>query len=95
MKKLTMVNYYLLIKKKNQFYFKVSPFFYKNKKLFRNFKLISTCKKKIFISLKALYLLNKRAGSSIYLISTSKGLIFHTDALKNKIGGLVWGVLVN
>lgn len=89
MKKLSMLNYYLLIKKKNQFYFKISPFFYKNKKNFRKFKLISTCKKKIFISLKALKLLNKRSGSSVYLISTPKGLIFHGDAIKNKTGGLV------
>ena len=76
-KKINFINNYQIVLKKNKFFLKISPFYYKNINLTQYFKLISTPTKFYYISLKSLNLLRKRSGSSIYLLSTSKGIITH------------------
>lgn len=52
-------------------------------------KIISTPARKFNSSYKNLKKLQKYDLGSIYLISTSKGIITHTEAIKNKVGGLI------
>ncbi len=91
LKKFNFIHKYILMKKNNKFVIKIYLYYYKNKKICSNFKLISRPSKIFTISYKALRLINKRTGSSIFILSTSKGLLSHKDALKNKITGNVIG----
>ena len=86
---------YVIVKIKNKLFFKVSPFYYKDSNLKKNFKLISNVGKKYFVSLRALTLLNKRSGTSIYVISTSRGILTHRAAIKKKLSGFLLGFFYN
>ena len=86
---------YLIVKNNNKFFFKVSPFYYKNLTIKKNFKLLSNSGRKYFVSLKALTLLNKRSGTSIYIISTSAGIFTHRSAIKKKLSGFILGFFYN
>ena len=91
LKKFNVIHDYKILKKNNLNYIKITLFFYKNKIICSNFKLIS--KKSIIftISYKSLLLLTKKSGSSIFLISTSKGLLSNREAINQKIGGILIG----
>ena len=90
-KKINFFESYSIVKINDKFFFKVSPFYYKNLNLKKNFKLLSSSSRKYFISLKALTLLNKRSGTSLYILSTSKGIITHKTAIKKKLSGFLLG----
>jgi ribosomal protein S8 len=92
-KKINFIHRYYLIKIKNTYLIKIHPFYFKNLKIFKQFKLISTPTKTYYISLKALCLLSKKSGNSIYFISTTKGIITHTTAIKLKLSGFLFGFL--
>ena len=71
LKKFNVIHDYKLLKKNNFNYIKITLFFYKNKIICHNFKLISNQSKIFTISYHSLKLLTKKSGSSIFLISTS------------------------
>jgi ribosomal protein S8 len=76
---------------KNKFYIKIYLYYYKNKIISNNFKILSTPSKSFFLSYKSLRLLSKRTSSSIFILSTDKGILSHKQALNQKLGGLVLG----
>ena len=82
---------YVFFKLNSLNFIRIYLYFYKNKKIGHNFKIISKPSKKFFISLKALILLNKKSGSTVFLISTTQGVISHHLAIKNKISGFLVG----
>ena len=87
LKKFNVIHDFKLIKKNNFNFIKISLFFYKNKNICSNLKIISRPAKTFLISYEALKLLNKKSGSSVFLISTDKGILSHHEAIKLKIGG--------
>lgn len=91
LKKFNIIHKFIIIKNNNRFFIKIYIFYYKNKKIGSNFKLISKPSKSFPISLKALKLLSLRSGNSIFLISTPEGILSHQNAIKKKIGGLLVG----
>jgi ribosomal protein S8 len=91
LKKFNVIHDYKLLNKNNFNYIKITLFFYKNKIICHNFKLVSSQSKIFTISYHSLKLLTKKSGSSIFLISTSKGLLSNKEAINQKIGGIVLG----
>lgn len=91
LKKFNVIHDYKLLKKNNFNYIKITLFFYKNKSICHNFKLISRPSKIFTISYQSLILLTKKSGSSVFLISTSKGLLSNKEAINQKIGGILLG----
>lgn len=91
LKKHNVIYKYILIKNDNKTKIKIYLYYYKNKTIFNNFKLISKPSHKINTSLHSLRLLDKKSGSSVFIISTSKGFITHKEALKNQISGYLVG----
>lgn len=90
-KKFSIIHDFKLIKKNNFNFIKINLFFYKNKIICSNFKIISRPAKTFTISYHSLKLLNKRTGSSVFLIYTSKGILSHLEAIELKIGGILLG----
>jgi len=91
LKNFSFINKYYIIKMKNKFYIKIYLYYYKNKIISNNFKILSTPSKSFFLSYKSLRLLSKRTSSSIFILSTDKGILSHKQALNQKLGGLVLG----
>lgn len=89
LKNFNIIHDFKLIKKNNFNFIKINLFFYKNKTICHNLKIISRPAKIFTISYKSLLLLNKKSGSSIFLISTTKGIVSHQEAIKLKIGGVL------
>lgn len=54
-----------------------------------NAKIISKPSKKFYISYKQLFLHTKYNFNSVILLHTTKGLITHSEALKQKVGGQI------
>ena len=91
LKKFNVIHDYKLLKKTDFNYIKITLFFYKNKTICYNFKLISRQSKIFTVSYQSLRLLTKKSGSSVFLISTSKGLLSNKEAINQKIGGILLG----
>lgn len=91
LKKFNVIHDYKLLKKTDFNYIKITLFFYKNKTICYNFKLISRQSKIFTVSYQSLKLLTKKSGSSVFLISTSKGLLSNKEAINQKIGGILLG----
>lgn len=91
LKKFNVIHDYKLIKKNSFTYIKITLFFYKNKVICHNFKIITRPSKVFTISYQSLTLLSKKTNSSIFLISTSKGILSHKEAILRKTGGIVLG----
>ena len=91
LKKFNVIHDYKLLKKNDFNYIKITLFFYKNKIICHNFKLISNQSKIFTISYHSLKLLTKKSGSSIFLISTSNGLLSSKEAINQRIGGVLLG----
>lgn len=90
-KKNNFIQNYLIFKKKNKYFIKIYPFYFKNLKIIKTFRLVSKPSRTFYISLKAIKLLSKRSGSSIYLISTSKGILNHLEARNEGMAGFLLG----
>jgi ribosomal protein S8 len=91
LKSFNFIYKYTLIKIKNKTYIKIFLYYYKNKIICNNFKIISSPSKNFFLSHNSLRLISKRTSSSIFIISNDKGIVSHNCALKDKKGGLVLG----
>lgn len=91
LKNFNFIHRYTLVKLKNRTYIRVHLYYYKNKIICNNFKLISRPSKSYFLSYKALRLISKKTGFSIFIISNDKGIVSHHHALKEKKGGMVLG----
>jgi ribosomal protein S8 len=91
LKNFTFINKYYIIKIKNKFYIRIYLYYYKNKIISNNFKILSSPSKSFFLSYKSLRLISKRTSSSIFILSTDRGLLSHKQALNQKLGGLVLG----
>jgi len=85
-----IVNYFI-VKKNNLYFIKIYPFYFKNLKIMKTFKLVTKPSRTYYFSLKAIKLLTKRSGSSIYLISTSRGVFNQFEALNLKLSGFLLG----
>lgn len=72
---------------------KFSIFFYKNVPFFHKVKNVSTPSKKFYISLKALKILTTTLKATTVILSTSKGIITHREALRHKVGGLIFFIV--
>ena len=91
LKNFNFIHKYTLIKIKNKTYIKVFLYYYKNKLICNNFKLISSPSKSFFLSYKSLRLISKRTASSVFVLSNDKGIVSHRTALRDKKGGLIVG----
>lgn len=91
LKNFNFIYKYTLIKIKDKTYIKIFLYYYKNKIICNNFKVISTPSKSFFLSYNSLRIISKRTSASIFIISNDKGIISHNSALKDKKGGLVLG----
>jgi ribosomal protein S8 len=91
LKNFTFINKYYIIKIKNKFYIRIYLYYYKNKIISNNFKILSSPSKSFFLSYKSLRLISKRTSSSVFILSTDRGLLSHKQALNQKLGGLVLG----
>lgn len=90
-KKINFIRQYFLIKNNNNFLIKIFPYYFKDLKPIKTFKLISKPSRSYYISLKALRLLSKRTGSALFLLSTSKGILTHNEAINAKLSGFLLG----
>jgi ribosomal protein S8 len=92
-KKINFIRNFLIYKnnKLNKLFIKIYPYYFKNLKIVKTFKLISTPSRTFYISLKALQFLSQRSGCSIYLLSTNKGILTHNEAINFKISGYLLG----
>lgn len=87
-------NYILIFSKKNnQFLIKFNVSFYKTKPFFSSLRLVSTNSKTFFISLVALKKLISFSSSTVYILNTSRGLISHFEAIKHRLGGIIFCIL--
>ena len=91
LKNFNFIHKYSLIKINNKIYIKIFLYYYKNKLVCNNFKIISRPSKSLFLSYKSLSLISKKSASSIFIISNGMGIVSHHQSLKNKKGGLVLG----
>lgn len=91
LKKNNFIHNFLVLKDKNSWCIKAYPFYFKNLKIIKSFKLVTKPSRTFFISLRAIHLLSKRSGSAVYLISTSRGVMNHLEALEKKISGFLVG----
>ena len=88
LKKIGLINSFLIFKSTSNFQFvKISPFLYKKSTFFKGIKLISTPSKQFNIKLKTLKILNQSLGETILILETSKGYITHYEALKKQLSG--------
>lgn len=94
-KKINFINNYGIIKKNKKIFIIIRLLYFKNLKINKNFKLISTPSRTYYISFKTLLLLNKRSGASLYILSTSKGIITHKEAIKKNLSGFLLGFFYN
>ena len=84
----------MFISKQGRFtHLKFSIFFYKNVPFFHKVKNVSTPSKKFYISLKALRILTSTLKATTVILSTSKGVITHREALRYKVGGLIFFIV--
>lgn len=91
LKKFNIIHDYKVITKDKFTFIKINLFFYKNKPVCHNFKLISRPSKTFLISYNSLVLLSKKTNSSVFIISTSNGVLSHKEAILRKTGGMVLG----
>lgn len=91
LKNFNFIHKYALIKLNNKVYIKIFLYYYKDKLICNNFKIISCPSKSLFLSYKSLSLISKKSSSSIFVISNNMGIVSHHQALKYKKGGLVLG----
>ena len=91
LKKINLIHNYIILKEGKNFFVKICPFYFKNLKIVKTFRLLSKPSRAYYISLKAIRLLKKRTGAAVYLISTSKGILTHTTALKKNLSGFLLG----
>lgn len=86
------VSRYVVYKNKNgKKLVKIYLLFYRLTSLAKSFKMLSTPSKFHFISYSALRMVNKKLSNTVFVISTPRGLMPHSLALQQKIGGLVVG----
>lgn len=45
------------------------------------------------MSLKALLLMNTASGGSSFLLKTDRGLLTHQEAIKQRVGGILFGLI--
>lgn len=91
LKNFNLIHNYTLITFNNRIYIKISLYYYKDKLICNNFKIISSPTKSLFLSYKSLSLISKKSSSSIFVISNNMGILSHHQSLKYKKGGLVLG----
>lgn len=70
-----------------------STLLYKGTPFFKSVRLVSTPTKRHIISLTALKVVAQSARSSTIILSTSKGVMTHREACKQRIGGLILGII--
>lgn len=82
-------NYHIYLDQNNKKYIAVYPAFYKKIPLIKNLRLISTPSNAIYVSVKALKLILCRSGGSSFLIDTSHGILTHSEAINQNVGGVL------
>jgi len=88
-KQYSLISSYTILIKNKKLMVRIYLSYYRNLSTTSSFKMMSTISKTFYISCNSLKIIQLRTGSGLYLLSTSKGLMFHTDAIKLKIGGFI------